>query len=262
MQGNFQSVWCVLLLIAAAGIGEDARAESGTTEKSAWEWSIAPYIWVANTSYTLRANGRDIGAGNVDFGELADTLDGAFQVMAETGRSAGSWSGFVDFTYLSMSDDQLIDLAGLGSLSAATKSKQFFVDAAIAYWPWRDVSGFNVYAGIRYTDLDSQTRFDLVNPEIRLGVIDIERSFTDLLIGFRDRFRLAENWAVVIRGDYGFGDSDGVSLAQAALRWAVGPNRRQGLVLGYRYKDAKFKEGGQEERYKYKGPVLGFNFLF
>lgn len=262
MQGNFRSLWCALLLIAAAGIGAGTRAESDSPEEGSWEWSITPYIWFANTSYLLRADGRDIGAGNVDFGELADTLDGAFQVMAETGRSAGSWSGFVDFTYLSMSDDQLIDLAGLGSLRAVTKSKQLFVDTAVAYWPWKDVSGFNVYAGIRYTDLDSRIRFDLANPEIRLGVIGIEHSFTDVLVGFRDRFKLAEDWAVVIRGDYGFGDSDGVFLAQAAIRWAIGPNRRQGLMLGYRYKDAKFEENGREERYKYKGPVLGFNLRF
>jgi hypothetical protein len=224
------------------------------------EWSITPYVWLADTSYRLRANGQDIGAGEVDFGEIAETLDGAFQVVAEVGR--GRWSGFIDFTYLSMSDDEVIDLPGLGSLQFATKSEQLFVDAAVAFWPWPDVSGFNMYAGIRYTNLDDRIRVDLVDPEIRLGQLDADRSYTDALIGFRDRFKLVENWAVVIRMDYGFGDSDGVFLAQGALRWAVGRSRRHGIVVGYRYKDAKLKQNDREERYKYQGPVIGFNFRF
>ena len=247
-----------MFLIATATIAENARADLTDSATDRWQWSITPYVWLADTSYRLRANDQDIGSGDVDFGEIADMLDGAFQVVAEGGR--GRWSGFVDFTYLSTSDDQRTDLPGLGSLKIDTTSEQYFVDAAVAYWPWPDVSGFNMYAGIRYTDLDDRIRIDLVDPETRLGQIALDRSFTDALVGFRDRFKLVENWALIIRMDYGFGDSDGVFLAQGALRWAVGRERRQGIVIGYRYKDAKLREDDREERYKYKGPVLGFNF--
>jgi hypothetical protein len=251
---------CATLLFAAAAFTEEARAASDATPKTGWEWSITPYIWLADTSYKLRANDQDIAEGTIDFGEIADTLDGAFQVVAEARQER--WSGFVDFTYLSTSDSQPLDLSGLGLLKISTRSDQLFVDAAVAYWPWPDVSGFNMYAGVRYTDLDDRIKVDLVDPEIRLGQISADRSFTDALVGFRDRFKLGANWAMIIRMDYGFGDSDGIFLAQGALRWAVGRERRQGIVLGYRYKDAKLDKNAREERYKYKGPVLGFNFRF
>ena len=255
---------CSALLLILALTAENAQAESSTPSETDpqtnWEWSITPYVWLAGTSYKLRANDRDIAAGSIDFGEIADTLDGAFQIIAESGR--GRWSGFIDFTYLSMSDSELVDLAGLGSLKVATDSDQLFVDAALAFWPWPAVSGFNIYAGVRYTDLDDQIRIDLVDPEIRLGQINAERSYTDVLVGFRDRFRLADHWALVIRMDYGFGDSDGVFLAQGALRWAIGHERRHGIMIGYRYKDADFKHSSREEKYEYKGPLLGFNFRF
>lgn len=258
MKGNLQRLCCTLILFAAAA--EGVQAESTTGSGSGLEWSITPYLWLADTSFEFRANGQNIGAGDVDFGELVDTLDAAFQIVAEAGQ--GHWSGFVDFTYLSTSDSKRIGLTGLDLVKVSTTSDQLFADAAVAYWPWPEVSGFNVYAGIRYTDLDDRIRVDLVNPETRLGRFDADRSYTDALIGFRDRFKLTGNWAAIIRMDYGFGDSDGVFLAQAVLRWAVGRERRHGIVLGYRYKDAEFRKGDREERYKYQGPLLGFNFRF
>lgn len=249
-----------LVFVAAFGIGAPARAESAAVTVDQWQWSITPYIWFADTSYRLKGDGRDIGSGDVDFGELADSLDGAFQIMAETG--GGRWSGFIDFTYISTADEKQIDIAGLGSLRISSDSDQYFVDAAVAYWPWRDVSGFNMYAGIRYTALDDRFQVDLVDPDVRLGQISSDRDFFDALIGFRDRYKLVEHLDLFIRMDYGFGDSEGVFLAQGAVRWAVGPQRRQGIVFGYRYKDAEFRQSGLEERYKYKGPVVGFNFHF
>ena len=259
-------IWCAVLLGVAAVLAGDAIAESdpgpgpGPGQGDVWEWSVTPYIWFASTSFELLARDRVIADGDVDFGEIADSLDGAFQILAEVGRK--HWSGFVDFTYLSMSDDKLIERPVLGSLELSTKSEQLFVDAAVAYWPWPDVSGFNLYGGVRHTDLDDRIEINRDDPEGPLGSIRADRSYTDALIGFRDRFKVIGNWALVIRMDYGFGDSDGVFLAEGALRWAVGPQRRQGVVIGYRYKDAPFKSADREERYKYKGPVLGFNFRF
>ena len=258
-------IWCVVLLGVAAlmaedVIAEDATANTGPGQGNTWEWSVTPYIWFADTSFELRARDQDIAAGDIDFGEIADKLDGAFQIMAEVGRE--HWSGFVDFTYLSISDTRPVNLVGLDLLEISTESDQLFVDAAVAYWPWPDVSGFNMYLGVRHTDMKGEVAINLADPMTRLGQINTDRSYTDALIGFRDRFKIIENWALIIRMDYGFGDSDGVFLAQGVLRWAVGRERRHGLVIGYRYKDAKFEPANREERYKYKGPVLGFNFRF
>jgi len=231
-------------------------------------WSITPYMWATDTTYKLKSDGESIGSGEVDFGDLMDTLDASFQVVVEAGLTESRWTAFVDLTYLSTSDDQAFSLGNIGTVRLDTDSEQLYVDAAIAFWPWREVSGFNVYGGIRYTDLDDRTTVDLVDPvTVRLGNIRSDRDFTDALVGMRDyfnlgRFGLSENLALHIRADYGFGDSEGILMAQAALRWAVGKERRHGLMAGYRYKEAEFKSDSVKEEYEYKGPVIGFNCRF
>jgi len=256
------SAFGLLLLAAslpAAGVAPEVRPFS---------WSITPYLWVVDTTFKLRADGSPVGTGRVDFGDLMDTLDGAFQGIAERRFAGGRWSAFVDLTYLETSESEVSDLAGLGSLRFDTDSRQVYADAAIAWWPWPEVSGFNVYGGVRYTDLDDRTRVDAFDPVTsRLGVIRFDRDFTDALIGMRDsfnlhRFGLPENLSLGIRLDYGFGDSDGVLLGQGALRWAFGRERRHGLVFGYRYKEATFKSDSLKEEYEYEGPVIGLNLRF
>jgi len=251
-----------LLLLTLAGTDASAAADRVI------QWSITPYIWATDTTYKLKSDGESIGSGEIDFGDLMDTLDASFQVVAEAGFAESRWSAFVDLTYLSTSDDETFDIDGIGTARLDTDSEQVYVDAAIAFWPWRDVSGFNVYGGIRYTDLDDRTTVDLTDPiAVRLGRIRLGRDYTDALIGMRDyfnlgRFGLSENLDLHIRADYGFGDSEGILMAQAAVRWAIGKERRQGLMVGYRYKEAEFKSDSVKEEYKYKGPVVGFNFRF
>lgn len=219
-------------------------------------------MWATDTSYDLTADGSDIGTGEVDFDDLMDTLDAAFQVVGEAGITS-RWSVFIDLTYLKTSDDQTVELNDLGTLRIDTESKQTYVDAAIAFWPWGEAGGFNVYGGIRYTKLDDESKVDLIDPVTeRLGVIKFDRDFTDALLGARYRFDLGDNWSLHSRVDYGFADSEGVFQAQAVVRWAVGRQRRHGVMFGYRYKEAEFKSGAIEENYDYKGPVVGFNFRF
>jgi hypothetical protein len=245
-----------------------AGGGAAAAEDRVIEWSITPYVWAADTTYKLKSDGEAIGSGEVDFGDLMDTLDASFQVVAEAGPAESRWTAFVDLTYLSTSDDQASALGNIGTVRLDTDSEQVFLDAAIAFWPWRDVSGFNVYGGIRYTDLDDRTKVDLIDPvAVPLGTIRFDRDFTDALIGMRDyfnlgRFGLSENLALHIRADYGFGDSEGILMAQAAVRWAVGRQRRQGILVGYRYKEAEFKSDSVKEEYEYKGPVIGVNFRF
>jgi hypothetical protein len=82
------------------------------------------------------------------------------------------------------------------------------------------------------------------------------------LIGLRQRFTLSERWSLLTRGDYSRGDSDGIFQLQAILRYALGSNQQYGVMFGYRYKEARFKYNGLDERNKYYGPLPGFNFRF
>ncbi len=135
-------------------------------------------------------------------------------------------------------------------------------DAAIAYWPAGQAVGLNLFGGVRYTSLDDRFKFSIPAIGVPLGTLKNDRSFTDLLLGGRYRFDFNEFWALQTRADYAFGDSDGIFQVQAFVRYAVGKDRQNGVLFGYRYKEAEFEAGGLEEDYEYKGPVAGFNFRF
>ena len=225
-------------------------------------WSVTPYVWAVDTELDLKADGDKVGGADVSFSDLLDTLDMALQVVAEAGIDGTNWSALVDFTYLSTSDSTRIPTAGSGEVKLATDSEQYFIDAAIAYWPGGVGSNLNLFGGIRYTDLDDEFMLKDPNTGMRLDKIDNSRSYTDALIGGRYRHDLNSRWAVTTQADYGFGDSEGIWLMQAMLRYAVGKNNQNGIMLGYRYKDGEFEAGGIEEDYEYKGPIAAFNFRF
>jgi hypothetical protein len=242
----------VSLSIPASG-ADEAEAQSGPSGKLLW--SITPYIWATDTNYDLTAKGTPIDSGEITFNDLLDTTDTSFQVNVETGREGGHFSGFVDLTYLETSDSYNGEL-----LRLETESEQWFVDAALAYWPSGLGSNLNVFGGIRYTDLDDDYVIKNRGGREQLIKFGPKREFLDALVGARYRFDLSDRWAVLTHADYAFGGSDGTFVVQALLKFAIGQRNQHGILLGYRYKEAELEEGGLEEDYEYAGPVLGFNF--
>ncbi len=245
---NTTSILCLLTLF----LGVPASAATGGTG-----WSITPYVWATETKVDLKADGTPIGGDTVSFKDLLDVTEESFQIIVEGGRSDGNWSAFVDLTYLETSDK-----SSAGAVQIKTDSEQWFVDAAMAYWPNGEASGLNLFGGIRYTSLDDRYKFSLPALGQPLGTLKNDRSFTDLLLGGRYRFDFNESWALHTRADYAFGDSDGIFQLEAAVRYAVGKGRQHGILIGYRYKESQLEDGGLEEDYKFNGPIVGFNFRF
>jgi len=220
-------------------------------------WSITPYVWAAETTFDLTADGTPIDSGKVSFSDLVDTTDTSFQIHVEGGRSGDKWSAFIDLTFLDTSDS----FDG-PAVRIETDSEQLFVDAAIAYWPQGEAGGLNLFGGIRYTSLDDEFEFIDPGSGTSLGTLENDRSFTDLLLGGRYRFDLNGRWLLQTRADYAFGDSDGIFQLEAFFRYAVGRDMQNGIYIGYRYKEAELEAGGIKEEYEYKGPAAGFNFRF
>lgn len=92
-------------------------------------------------------------------------------------------------------------------------------------------------------------------------LLDNNRDFLDALVGVRQIFSLADTWSLAARADYSDGDSQGIYHLQAIVRYALGREQQYGLMFGYRYQQAKFENDGLEEKFKYQGPLIGFNFL-
>ncbi len=217
------------------------------------KWSVTPYIWATETTVDLTANGTPLGGGTVTFSDLMDATDASFQIHVEAGRSR--WSGFIDLTYLDTSDDD-----DFGPVRIETDSEQLLVDLAVAFWPGGEAKGLSFYGGLRFTDLDDEYEFKLMGSPV--GTLRSERDFTDLLLGVRYIYEIGERWSLATRGDVSFGDSEGIFQLEAFFRYAVGKRRANGILFGYRYKEAEFEEGGIEEDYEYKGPLAAFNFRF
>ena len=235
-----------LTLLPAIALGADTGLK----------WSITPYIWASDTKFDLKAGDTPIG-GEVTFDDLLDTTDTSFQVVTEVGRDGGNWSAFIDLTYLETSDNYKGQL-----LFADSESEQWFMDAAISWWPQGEEQGFNIYGGARYTDLDDRTKFFLTEDKLPLTTLRNDRDFLDALIGVRQFFTLAERWSLLAQADYSSGDSDGIYQVQALVRYGMGKQKQYGLMLGYRYKEAEFEHDDLKEKFEYKGPLVGFNFRF
>jgi hypothetical protein len=218
-------------------------------------WSITPYIWATETKYDLTAEGTPLDKAKITFNDLLDVTDSSFQLAVEGGRKSGHFTGFVDVTYLETSDNYKGEF-----LRIDTDSEQWFIDAALAYWPGGVGSNLNVFGGARYTDLDDDFTLKTGQSGLELLKFGPQRDFLDALVGARYRFDLANRWALLTHADYAFGDSDGIFILQALLRFTLGENNRYGILLGYRYKEAEHEDGGLEEDYEYKGPVLGLSF--
>jgi hypothetical protein len=219
-------------------------------------WSVTPYIWASDTKYDLKVGDTPIG-GEVTFDDLLDTTDSSFQFVSEAGREGGNWSAFVDLTYLKTSDDYRGQI-----LFVDSKSEQWFLDAAVAWWPRGEQGGLSLYGGLRYTDLDDRLNFFLSEDRQLLRALTNDRYFFDGLVGVRQFFTLAERWTLLAQADYSTGDSDGIYQLQALIRYGMGKQKQYGLMLGYRYKEAEFEHDSIKEKFDYKGPLIGFNFRF
>ena len=98
------------------------------------KWSVTPYIWATETTVDFTADGTPLGGATVSFDDLVDATDASFQIHVEAGR--GSWSGFIDFTYLDTSDDETTPAVRID-----TDSEQLLVDLAVAFWPGGEEKG-------------------------------------------------------------------------------------------------------------------------
>ena len=216
-------------------------------------WSITPYLWASDTSVDLTFRDTNIGAGKLSFDDLMDIVETSFMVHLEGGK--GNWSAFADVTYLDTSDTEQRTL-----LTVDTDSKQRVVDAAVAYWPKGSGTPLNFYGGLRYTSFDDRYTFSLNGTE--LGTQRSTDAYSDVLLGVRYRFDLADKWALLTQADYNFGDSEGGFMLRGNFAYTVGSRQQNRILFGYQYKQADFKDGDLTTAFTYAGPMAGFNFRF
>lgn len=244
------STW--LLGTVAAGIAPVVARAQGVEPL---QWSITPYLWGTNTSVDLSFRDRNVGSDDISFRDLMDMMDSAFMVHVEAGK--GQWSGFVDLTYLEVSDRDRRQLVTIDS-----SSTQVYLDAAMAFWPGGLGSNLSLYGGMRYTGLDDQFNLKRSTDGTLIRKVRSDKGYTDALLGLRYRWDLSRRWSFLAQGDGSFGSSEGTWLLRGLFGYTVGKRDMNKILFGYQYKEADFEDGDLGLDYTYDGPLAGFSFRF
>jgi hypothetical protein len=221
-------------------------------------WLVAPYLWTADVSWDVAAR----GSGGVEFSDLVDKLDGAALIRIEYVRNK---IGFTfDYVSLSLSDRTNISTPGplpvSININASTDLTVF--EAGAFYRPSATDSGFDILAGIRDTDVEGTV---IVTPQNTASQrFDADKGFTDIYVGARYLHRFTESWDFSVRGDYGFGGSDGALNFMTGVGWRS--KGSFGMTLAYRHLefdiDQKVEGEAATSEYSFSGPALGFLFRF
>ena len=222
------------------------------------QWLVAPYIWASDVGWDIAARGD----GTVAFSDIVDKLDGAGLIRVEYARNK---IGFTfDYIGMSLSDSRRFSTPGPLPIDISVRAGLDLTvfESGAFYRPSGTDHGVDVIGGIRYVDTDSNL---IVTPgDTQPQRFDTGDSFTDVFIGARYLHRINDTWDFSVRGDYGFGGSDGALNFLAGVGWRS--RGAFGMSLVYKYQSFEFDQRIEGEpatsEFDFTGPALGFLFRF
>ena len=200
------------------------------------EWLVAPYGWLPSVTVD---QSFDDGSGGED-GDSSEVLSKIdFAVMLRAEAAGAGWGAMLDYIYVSLADQTSLSRLPVVDISIDSDLDLDVLELGGFYRQSGETSGIDYLFGLRNINAD-------------IGIVSSYRR------------SLGKHWGLALRGDYGFGDSDGTLnlLASLALRF----NETIGVNLGYRYATIEFDEdvhGSQEATdISLSGPYVGLFFLF
>ena len=221
-----------------------------------WSFELAPlYLWgiAISGDMTIKGNEQNVEA---DFGDIFGNLNGVFTVHFDTAWKE-KWGGWVDLNWVNLEADKNTPPGG----TVTPKLTMFMSEFAGFYRLNKDAHKFDFFGGIRYTDIDGKLEFS--GP---LGTQKGNESWVDPMFGLRWRWKFADKWALITRGDIGgFGvGSDFAWSASGLIDWR--PWKHVGFLLGYRALYQDYENGSGSEKFVYDatmhGPIIGLNITW
>ena len=227
---------------------------ANASEGEGWDWIVAPYVWATNINTDLETSTPPSSASSdLTFGDVLDKLDGVFQIHAE-GQGDG-FGVFADFTYLGLSDSD--DRPRFRTESDL--DTRLFEIAAVWHPGQERFLGVDVFAGLRYIDMDLTLQLIPANPAFGRVSVDGSDSFSDFMLGARYTWALSERWGLTLRGDGSFGDTEGTWNASAVASYRT---TNGAWFFGYRYLDVETETGSVNSNITMYGPQVGYGFRF
>ena len=111
--------------------------------------------------------------------------------------------------------------------------------------------GWEVFAGLRYIDVDLTVQFDPANPLFNTTTFDSSDSYNDFMVGARYTWALSDRWGLTLRGDGSFGDTEGTWNASAVANYRTAHGA---WFFGYRYLNVELDHRGQQCRPHHEWP--------
>lgn len=236
--------------LCAAGLCTTANAG----DNDGLTWVIAPYIWGASISTNLF---RDVPPTSIsnqnDFGDIISKIDGAFMIHGEV--QGDHFGAFADYLYLGLGDHH--DYPGLKTSSQLNST---LVDLAAVWNPGGErFTGFELFGGLRYIDVNMKFDFNPTDTEIPSVRLEPNKSYSDFLLGVRYNFPLSERWGLTLRGDGSWGSSNNTWNTAATFDYKTDNGA---WYFGYRYFDLSLDKGNITTDITVHGPQIGYGFKF
>lgn len=228
-----------------------AQASQGS---STWDWSIAPYIWAPSISTDVRTTTPpSSSSSDTRFDDLIDKIDGAFLVHAEgQGDDVGV---FADFVYLGLA-------SGRERPRFRTESDldARLLELAVVWSPGAERSrGIELFGGLRQVDVDFSAQLTPANPVFPTASIEVGETFNDVMLGARYIWAISDRWAISLRGDGSWGDTDGTWNLGTVVQYRT---RNGAWLMGYRHLDIDLESKGNRMSLELSGPQFGYAFHF
>jgi hypothetical protein len=240
-------ILATLTLICLPG----ARAEA-----AGWQWALTPYLWASDVSMEIEEAGEPVGGVDLGFGDLLDKVDLASQMHFEGRR--GVHGILFDVTYIDAGKNQ-----SLMDITLSPDIDLFIIEVGGFFSTNEEVYGLDLLYGARILDIDQQ--IDLLFPEPvsqRVTAVDISDSLTDVFLGLRYSSQFGQKGSFHIRGDYGFGDTEGTANVVLGLGYGLGQTGKYRLLVGYRHMELEIEDGTTETELEMSGPMLALQINF
>ncbi|MFC5578071.1 hypothetical protein ACFPOA_08630 [Lysobacter niabensis] len=237
--------------LCIAALSPSAHAAQG----EGWDWMVAPYVWVVGIDTDLDRTTPPEGGASTDtsFNDVLDKFDGAFLIHAE--GQGDSFGAFTDFIYLGLADDH--DHPRF-STESDLDARLFEIAGVWSPGPER-YRGLEMFAGLRYIDIDLTVAFDPANPAFNRSTLDSSDSYNDLMLGARYTWALSDRWDLTLRGDGSFGDTEGTWNASVLAKGRMGYGA---LLFSYRYLSGELETNDSSIDITLSGPMVGYAFTF
>jgi hypothetical protein len=247
---TIQRITFTTILFCALGMSTVAAGS-----ESDWRWSVAPYLWASGIDITIKDQGTLVGGAAADFSGLVDQTEIGFQLIAEGGPEGGKWNVFTDVTYFEIAGGDTVN-----AVDVDLDTDAFFLDIGGVYSPAGIGTGIHFLGGVRHQKID--TNIKIVVPGDPVVNILQEDRFTDVLIGARYRFILADKWSLKLRGDVSTGDTEHTWTVEGLFGYQFGKDKDKKFLFGYRHREVEVEVDGLTQEIEMSGPIFAINFNF